>query len=40
VPDGLAALAYVKPKTVANLLAAREFSMDFEGRIPAAEAMR
>ena len=39
-PDDLATLAGVKPKTVANLLAARELAMDTEGRIPAAEAMR
>ena len=40
MPDDLAALAGVKPKTIANLLAARELAMDAEGRIPAAEAMR
>lgn len=40
VPDGLAALACVKPKTVANLMAAREIASDGDGRIPAAEAMR
>lgn len=40
VPEDLAALAGVKPKTLANLLSAREFSLDAEGRIPAAEALR
>ncbi len=40
VPDDLAALAEVKPKTVANLLAARELASDPDGRIPAAEALR
>lgn len=39
-PDGLAALAGVKPKTIANLLAAREMSTDADNRIPAAEALR
>lgn len=40
MPNHLAALAGVKPKTVANLLAARELSTDADGRIPAAEALR
>ncbi|MBX6370201.1 MAG: hypothetical protein IRZ04_19685 [Rhodospirillales bacterium] len=40
MPDDLAALAGVKPKTIANLLAARELSTDADGRIPAAEALR
>ncbi len=40
MPDDLAALAEVKPKTVANLLAARELASDPDGRIPAAEALR
>lgn len=40
VPEGLAALACVKPKTIANLLAAREISTDGDGRIPATEALR
>ena len=39
-PDDLAALANVKPKTIANLLAAREIATDGESRIPAAEALR
>ena len=39
-PDHLAALAGVKPKTIANLLAARDLSTDADGRIPAAEALR
>lgn len=39
-PDHLAALAGVKPKTIANLLAARESSTDADCRIPAAEALR
>jgi hypothetical protein len=39
-PDGLAALAGVKPKTIANLLAAREMPTDADGRIPAVEALR
>lgn len=39
-PGGLAALAGTKPKTIANLLAAREIATDREGRIPAAEALR
>jgi len=40
VPDDLAALAEVKLKTIANLLAARELASDSDGRIPAAEALR
>lgn len=40
MPEGLAALAGVKPKTIANQLAARELSTDGSGRIPAAEALR
>jgi hypothetical protein len=40
LPDGLAALAGVKPKTIANQLAARELSTDGGGHIPAAEALR
>lgn len=39
-PDDLAALANVKPKTIANLVSAREIASDGEGRIPAAEALR
>jgi hypothetical protein len=39
-PDDLAALAGVKPKTVANLLASRELPADVDGRVPAAEALR
>jgi hypothetical protein len=39
-PEDLAALAGVKPKTIANLLAAREISPDADGRVPAAEALR
>jgi hypothetical protein len=39
-PGDLAALAEVKPKTIANLLAARELAADADGRIPAAEALR
>jgi hypothetical protein len=40
MPDGLAALAGVKLKTIANLLAARDLPSDAEGQIPAAEALR
>jgi len=40
MPDDLAALAGVKPKTIANLLAARDLPTDADGRIPAAEALR
>lgn len=39
-PDDLAALAEVKSKTIANLLAARELANGPDGRIPAAEALR
>jgi hypothetical protein len=39
-PDELAALAGVRPKTIANLLAARELTTEAEGRIPAAAALR
>lgn len=39
-PEHLAALAGVKPKTIANLLAARDLSTDTDGRIPAVEALR
>jgi|GEM_PF-1751045 len=39
-PDGLASLAGVKPKTIANLLASRELPVDADGRIPAPEALR
>jgi hypothetical protein len=40
MPDDLAALAGVKSKTIANLLAARELPTDADGRIPTAEALR
>ncbi len=40
IPDDLAALAGVKPKTIANLLAARDLPADADGRVPAAEALR
>lgn len=39
-PEGLAVLAGLRSKTIANLLAAREITIDSEGRIPAAEAQR
>lgn len=39
-PEGLAALAGLRPKTIVNMLAAREIAADSEGRIPAAEATR
>ena len=38
--DDLAALAGVKPKTVANLVAAGQIPTDIDGRVPAAEALR
>ncbi len=39
-PDDLAALAGVKLKTVANLIAAGQVPTDADGRVPAAEAFR
>ncbi|HUN69691.1 MAG TPA: hypothetical protein VMU46_12885, partial [Burkholderiales bacterium] len=39
-PDELAALAGIKPKTIANLVAARQIPTDTDGRVPAAEALR
>ncbi|WP_159351044.1 hypothetical protein [Roseomonas harenae] len=40
VSDQLAALAAVKPKTVANLIASGQIASDGDGRVPAAEALR
>ena len=39
-PDDLAALAGVKPKTLANLVAGKQLPTDADGRVPAAEALR
>lgn len=40
VPNDLAALAGVKPKTIANLVAARQIPTDAQGNISAADALR